>query len=97
MAHRYELNFAPIFDADLAQLDAFVYPRIRAALLMLRDQAEARTRNRRPLRKRVWWCPTATWQARVGDFRILYRVAGHSVQLLRVKWKGTKTTEEMGP
>jgi mRNA-degrading endonuclease RelE of RelBE toxin-antitoxin system len=97
MAHRYELDFNPTFDADLEQLDAFVYPRIRSALQVLRDQAETRSRNRRPLTAIIWWCPTATWRARVGDFRIFYRVDGRTVQLLRVKWKGSKTTEEMGP
>jgi mRNA-degrading endonuclease RelE of RelBE toxin-antitoxin system len=97
LAHRYDLDFDPRFDVDLSLLDAFAYPRIRSAVLQLRDQAETRSRNRRPLRGTVWWCPDATWQARVGDFRILYRVEGRSVELLRVKYKGTRTTEEMGP
>ena len=96
MDHRYDLDFSPQFDTDLSRLDAFVYPRIRAAVLLLRDQAEIPTRNRRPLRATVWWCPEATWQARVGDFRILYRVEEHAVYLLRVRLKGSRTTEEMG-
>jgi mRNA-degrading endonuclease RelE of RelBE toxin-antitoxin system len=96
VAHRYDLDFDPDFDADLARVDAFAYPRIRSTVFLLRDQAEIRTRNRRPLRATVWWCPEATWQARAGDFRILYRVEGRHVYLLRVRLKGSRTTEEMG-
>jgi mRNA-degrading endonuclease RelE of RelBE toxin-antitoxin system len=97
VGHRYNLDLDPLFDADLSALDAFAYPRIRSAIASLQDQAEVRTRNRRPLRGAVWWCPEATWQLRVGEFRVLYRVEGRDVRLLRVRWKGTRTTEEMGP
>jgi len=95
--HRDDLDFSSLFDTDLSRLDAFVYPQIRSAVSLLRDQAEIPSRNRRALRATIWWCPEATWQARVGDFRILYRVEGHTVCLLRVRLKGSRTTEDMGP
>ena len=52
-ARRYELNYDPGFDADLARLDAFAYPTIKSAVALLIHQAEIVTRNRRPLRARV--------------------------------------------
>ena len=95
-ARRYELNYDPGFDADLARLDAFAYPTIKSAVALLIHQAEIITRNRRPLRARVSWCPEASWQLRVGALRVLYDVRDHQVFLLRVVLKGSRTTEEMG-
>jgi mRNA-degrading endonuclease RelE of RelBE toxin-antitoxin system len=37
------------------------------------------------------------WQLRVGNYRVLYRFGEGVVFVLRVRFKGTKTTEEMGP
>jgi mRNA-degrading endonuclease RelE of RelBE toxin-antitoxin system len=97
MAARYELTYDRSFDEDLAALDAYVYPAIRATLIQLADQAEVVARHRRPLARPISWCPEATWQLRVGDFRVLYRIDGGVVRVLRVAFKGSGTTEEMGP
>jgi len=95
-ARRYELNYDPEFDTDLARLDAFAYPTIKSAVTLLSHQAEVVTRNRRPLRAPVSWCLKASWQLRVGAFRVLYDVRDHQVFLLRVVLKASRTTEEMG-
>lgn len=94
---RYDLNYDLAFDTDLSRLDAFVYPTIRSAVSLLPHQAEVATRHRRPLNAPVSWCPEATWQLRIGDYRVLYRVDRNRVLLLRVLLKGSRTTEEMGP
>jgi len=84
--------------ADLRALRrAYDLPLITRAALQLADQAEVPSRNRRPLEIPISWCPTATWQQRVDDYRILYRVDERAVSLLRVLFKGSKSTEEMGP
>ena len=72
-------------------------PIITRAVLQLGDQAETQTRNRKPLSAAISWCPAATWQQRVDDYRVLYRVDGSVVQVLRVRFTGSRTTEEMGP
>jgi mRNA-degrading endonuclease RelE of RelBE toxin-antitoxin system len=96
MPDRYELRYAKAFDADLDEVAAYDAPIIRAAVLLLRHQAEVPTRNRRPLARQIWWCPEASWQLRVRDYRVLYEVRGSLVTLLRVTFKGRKTSEEMG-
>lgn len=57
---------------------------------------EVPSRNRKRILKAVSWCPKATWQLRVGSYRVLYEVERGVVTLLRVTFKGTQTTEEMG-
>jgi len=95
---RYRLRYASAYLQDLRTLaDAYSLPIVTAAVLLLADQAEVATRNRRPLVSSVSWCPEATWQLRIGAFRVLYSVAGGLVDVLRLKFKGSKTTEEMGP
>jgi mRNA-degrading endonuclease RelE of RelBE toxin-antitoxin system len=96
MSSRYELRYAIEFDRDLDGLLAYDGPVVRAAVLVLRDQAEQPTRHRRPLLREVSWCPEATWQLRVGPYRVLYSVAEGTVRLLRVTLKDRRTTEEMG-
>src|SRR6266567_4100266 len=51
------------------------------------DFEKTTTRHRRPLRAPVSWCPSASWQQRVGSFRILYRVDGGTVDVLRLRFK----------
>ena len=82
---------------DLRALRPYDLPTISMAVVTLADQAETQSRNRRPIRAAITWCPAATWQLRVGGYRVLYRVADGVVEVLRVRWKGSGTTEEMGP
>jgi mRNA-degrading endonuclease RelE of RelBE toxin-antitoxin system len=37
------------------------------------------------------------WQLRIRGYRVLYRIDGGAVTVLRVRWKGSLTTEEIGP
>lgn len=93
---RYRILYADDFVSDFRALDAFDRPKVRMAALNLADQAELPSRNRRPLRAPVRWCTEATWQIRVGGHRVLYRVEAGAVYVLRVRFKGPRTTEEMG-
>ena len=96
MSRGYELRYSVEFDADLDAIPAYEGPIIRAAVLLLRHQAEQPARNRRPLLKQISWCPDATWQLRVREYRVLYSVRDGTVSLLRVTLKARSTTEEMG-
>jgi mRNA-degrading endonuclease RelE of RelBE toxin-antitoxin system len=96
MPLKYDLRYAVDFDRDLDEIPAYDGPIIRAVVLLLKHQAEQPTRNRRPLVKPVSWCPYATWQLRVGQYRVLYSVHERTVCLLRVTLKERRTTEEMG-
>jgi mRNA-degrading endonuclease RelE of RelBE toxin-antitoxin system len=93
---RYQLRYSAAYLDDFRTLDAFERPKVREAVLLLADQAERPTRNRRPLKAPVSWCPEATWQLRTEDYRILYRVESGEVFVLRVRFKGQGNTEEMG-
>lgn len=93
---RYELLYSSEFDRDLEALGAYNGPIVRAALILLSEQAELESRNRRHLAKPLSWCPEATWQVRVGNYRVLYRVDAGKVKILRVRFKGIRTSEEMG-
>jgi len=68
----------------------------RRRVAILAFQAETETRNRKRLARPISWCPEATWQLRVRKYRILSRVEGGTVLVLRLTFKGTQTTEEMG-
>jgi mRNA-degrading endonuclease RelE of RelBE toxin-antitoxin system len=96
MSPRYELRYSIAFDSDLDRVTAYEAPIIRAAVLLLCEQAETPTRNRRPLANPIAWCPDASWQLRVRGYRVLYDVRLGVVRLLRVTFTGRKTTEEMG-
>jgi mRNA-degrading endonuclease RelE of RelBE toxin-antitoxin system len=94
---RFRVEYDQAAYDDIDELDAFELPFIRAAIGRLGDQADIRTRNRRPLEREISWCVEATWQLRVRDYRVLYRIDRGTVRLLRVRWKGLLTTEEIGP
>lgn len=94
----YQLTYDRRYFDDLEHLDPFDIPVIRDAVLVLEHQAEQVSRNRRPLKQPVSWCPDAKWQLRVRDYRVLYRIEGDGIVIvLRVKFKGSGTTEELGP
>ena len=96
MSRQYELRYTLEFDRDLDGIPPYDGPIIRTAVLVLGHQAEQPTRNRRPLMRPVSWCSDATWQLRIGQYRVLYSVHERKVSLLRVTLKGRGTTEEMG-
>jgi hypothetical protein len=93
---RFAISYAGSYLRDFLRIDAFDRARIRTAVLALADQGDVATRNRRPLKVSISWCPEATWQLRSGEHRVLYRIEGGDVLALRVLLKGSRTTEEMG-
>ena len=93
---RYRLLYSSAYIEDYRALDAFDRAKVRDAVLILADQAEVPTRNRRPLEAPVSWCPEATWKLRIEGYRLLYRVEDTTVFVLRVQFKGSDTIEEMG-
>lgn len=93
---RYRILYSSEYLDDYRSLEVFDRAKIRNAVLTLADQAEVLTRNRRRLRATVSWCPDATWKLRVDDYRLFYRVESRTVFVLRVRFKGSETIEEMG-
>jgi mRNA-degrading endonuclease RelE of RelBE toxin-antitoxin system len=93
---RFRLEYDRRAFDDLDVVDPFDLPVIRRAVATLLTQADTATRNRRRLRQPTSWCPEANWQLRVRGYRVLYRLEDGVVLILRVKWKGSRTTEEMG-
>jgi mRNA-degrading endonuclease RelE of RelBE toxin-antitoxin system len=93
---RYRLQYSSAYIEDFKALEAFDRAKVRNAVLALGDQAEVPTRNRRPLMSPVSWCPEATWKLRIEDYRLFYRVDAATVFVLRVRFKGSRTIEEMG-
>ena len=94
---RYRILYSSAYIDDYKSLDAFERAKVRGAVLILADQAETPARNRRPLRAPVSWCSEATWSLRVEDYRVFYRVEAGTVFVLRVRFKASRTIEEMGP
>ena len=96
MGSPYRLLYSRDFDQDLDGVPAYDAVVVRTRVALLDYQAEQESRNRRRLANPISWCAEANWQLRVGRYRVLYRVEGGIVQVLRVAFKGRKTTEEMG-
>jgi len=96
MATPYRLLYSRAFDADLDEIPAYDAVVVRSAVVLLANQAETESRNRKRLSAPVTWCPEAVWQLRVGNYRVLYRVDQDMVRILRLTFKGRMTTEEMG-
>jgi hypothetical protein len=94
---RFRLEYDGEAYDDLDAVDSFDLPIIRRAIGLLAEQADVQTRNRRPLAGPVSWCPEANWQQRVRGYRILYSLGGGFVRILRVRLKGSRTLEEVGP
>jgi mRNA-degrading endonuclease RelE of RelBE toxin-antitoxin system len=96
MADHYRLLFSTEFDRDLDDVPAYDAVKVRSRVAILVQQGEVASRNRKRLAEPVSWCPEANWQLRVGHYRILYRAERGVVRVLRLTFKGRKTTEEMG-
>jgi mRNA-degrading endonuclease RelE of RelBE toxin-antitoxin system len=93
---RYRIEWEQLAFDDLELIDPFHHPIIHRQVRLLADQWNQPSRNRRPLAAAVLWCPEATWQLRVGAYRVLYSFEAGVVRVLRIKWKSRLTTEEMG-
>ena len=97
MPPAFLIEYTRAYLDDLEEIDPFDIPGIREAVRLLGYQALKETRNRRPLKAPVPFCPEATWQVRVGGYRVLFKVVARAVTILRVRYKGSGTTEDMGP
>src|SRR6185503_5908954 len=92
---RYRVQVAPAAEQDLDDRRAFDARPIVRAIWALENQAETPTRNRKPLRAALRGVPRASWEMRVGDYRILYEVTkDRVVRILRVIFKGRLTIDE---
>ena len=94
MAEQFRLEPDPAFGDDLEAIDPFHLGRIHRHVELLVHQAGVRGRHRKDLKRPIPWCPSATSVVRVGDFRILYRLEGQTVHLLRL---GLKVRERLLP
>jgi mRNA-degrading endonuclease RelE of RelBE toxin-antitoxin system len=94
----WRLLFASSYLQDLRDLPIFERARIQASVVTSLVHEPVRpAKHRRPLQAPVSSCPEATWQLRIGDYRVLYRLDRDAVEVLRVRLKARRSTEEMGP
>ena len=90
----YEIVWSPDARDDLKRLPAFHRPTIVTAVEALELLATSPSRHRKPLLARLELLPEASWEVRVGTWRVLYRLDdARTVTVLRVILKGTVTTE----
>jgi mRNA-degrading endonuclease RelE of RelBE toxin-antitoxin system len=95
MPRLFGLEWAPLATMELDALRSFDRPAIRRAVDELRHQALAETTNRKPLQAPLSALPEATWQIRIGRHRVLYRIDGRTVRILRVILKAGTTGESL--
>ena len=92
---RFRIEWTALAAIELDQLRAFDRPPIRRTVDTLEHQALTETINRKPLREPLSALPHATWEVRVGRHRVLYRVDGRTVRVLRVILKTGTTGESL--
>lgn len=90
----YSIEVAPEAQSELRRLRPFDARPVYRAVAELRSQARIETRNRKPLRSPLDALPEASWEIRVGRYRVLYAIAGLTVRVLRVIVKGRETLSE---
>jgi mRNA-degrading endonuclease RelE of RelBE toxin-antitoxin system len=91
----YRLEVESRVEEELDALRAYDARPIVRAIEELEYQAEFETRNRKPLRKPIAELPSASWEVRVGDYRVLYQLRkDRTVKVLGVIFKGRLTTDE---
>src|SRR6185312_12807650 len=84
MSRAFRIEWDRRATIELDRLRAFDRPPVRRTVAALEDQATTETINRKPLRQPLSALPEATWAVRVGRHRVLYRVDGGTVRVLRV-------------
>ena len=90
----YEIDLALEARLELRGLRPFDARPLYRAIEDLRWHAETVTRNRKPLREPLEELPEASWEVRVGMYRVLYKIVGLTVGVLRVILKDHETTSE---
>jgi len=94
-ASRFALEIVPAAEEELDRLRAHDARSIVDAISNLAWEAETATRNRKPLRKPLAGFPEASWEVRVGDYRVLYVVRKERVvRVLGVIFKGRLALHE---
>ena len=92
---RYVVDLEWSAERELDELRAFDARSIVRAIWALESEAETVTRHRKPWRKPIAGLPGASWEVRVGDYRVLYDVKkDRRVSVLRVIFKGRMAMEE---
>jgi len=81
--------------AELLAIRVFYRRPIVQAVRALGFLAETETRNRKRLAAPLDLLPDATWECRVGSFRVLYRVDGRIARVLRVIIKAGTTRKSI--
>jgi len=95
MSRAFRIEWDRRATIELDRLRAFDRPPVQRAVAALEDQATTETINRKPLRQPLSALPEATWAVRVGRHRVLYRVDGGTVRVLRVILKIGTTGESL--
>jgi mRNA-degrading endonuclease RelE of RelBE toxin-antitoxin system len=95
VARAFRIEWDPRAAIELDRLRAFERPPIRRTVAALEHQAVTETINRKPLREPLSALPEATWEVRVDRHRVLYRVDGGTVRILRVILKIGTTGESL--
>ena len=95
MSPAFRIEWTARAAAELDELRAFDRPPIRRAVGALEHQALMETINRKPLREPLSALPEASWEVRVDRYRVLYRVDGGTVRVLRVILKVGTTGESL--
>jgi mRNA-degrading endonuclease RelE of RelBE toxin-antitoxin system len=91
----FRIEWSVLAKIELRRLRAFERPLIRKAIAALEHQALTETINRKQLREPLSALPEATWELRVDRRRVLYRVDGGTVRVLRVILKTGTTGESL--
>lgn len=90
----FEIIWADEARDELERVPIFRRAAIVAAVGALRLLADQPTKNRKPLEKPLAALPDATWEVRIDDWRVLYRIVdARTVRLLRVIFKGRAPTD----
>ena len=95
MSRAFRIEWTALAKIELRLLRAFDRPPVRRAVAALEHQAVTETINRKPLREPLPALPEASWAVRVGRHRVLYRVDGGTVRVLRVILKTGTTGESL--
>lgn len=91
----YEIEWSEEAKSDLEQVPVFRLGGIVKAVEELAHHALIETRNRKPLAQPLEDLAEATWEVRVGEYRVFYSVPDEqTVRILRAILKGARTTAD---
>ncbi|HXE51879.1 MAG TPA: hypothetical protein VN541_02645 [Tepidisphaeraceae bacterium] len=89
---QFEIEFAAAVEKHLKVLTAHQRQMVFAGIeAHLTDQPTVTTRNRKPMRPN----PLASWELRLGDLRVYYRVRGKPEAVVQIAAVGVKKREQV--